>query len=158
MNTRQREATISDLEFSTFYLGEALFGISLLDIQEINKQSDITRVPQASDDIKGILNLRGRIVTMIDLGKKLGLDSLQKTKENRNIIVDSGGEYIGLMVDAISNVVTAKKTDLEPAPANISGVRGTCFVGVLKTETDLIGILNIDEILKENEAQNSAAA
>lgn len=143
------KTSTEDLEFSTFYVGGALCGIDILSIQEINKHFEITKVPQASDYVEGILNLRGRIVTIIDLGKKLGLDAVTQNKDNRNIIVNSEDEHIGLLVDSISDVVLAKKTDIEPAPSNMSGVKGKFFQGVLKTEKKLIGILNIDEVLKE---------
>jgi purine-binding chemotaxis protein CheW len=138
-----------DLEFSTFYVGGALCGINILNIQEINKHFEITKVPQSSDYIEGILNLRGRIVTIIDLVKKLSLAPVNKDNNNRNIIVNSEDEHIGLLVDAISDVVIAKSEDIEPAPSNIGGVKGKFFQGVLKTEKQLIGILNIDEVLKE---------
>lgn len=138
-----------NLQLSTFYLGETLFGIDLLDIQEINKHGDVTRIPQAPDYIEGILNLRGRIVTLFDLGIKLGLQAVQRTKGNRNIIVDSQGEYIGLMVDAVNDIVVADTRDIKPAPSNMNGVQGQCFNGILRTETELIGILDINEILNE---------
>jgi purine-binding chemotaxis protein CheW len=141
--------TSNDLEFSTFYVGGALCGINILNIQEINKHTDITKVPQSSNYIEGILNLRGRIVTIINLGKKLGLDLVSKHKDNRNIIVNSDDEHIGLLIDSISDVVLAQKDDIEPAPSNIGGVKGKFFQGVLKTEKNLIGILDIDEVLKE---------
>lgn len=143
------ETTSGDLEFSTFYVGGALCGINILNIQEINKHFEITQVPQASDFIEGILNLRGRIVTIIDLGKKLGLAPVNHDKDNRNIIVNSDDEHIGLLIDSISDVVIAKEEDIEPAPSNIGGVKGKFFQGVLKTEKQLIGILDIDEVLKE---------
>jgi purine-binding chemotaxis protein CheW len=147
------EATIDnsskDLEFSTFYVGGALCGINILNIQEINKHFEITKVPQASDYIEGILNLRGRIVTIIDLGQKLGLSPVKKDKGNRNIIVNSEDEHIGLLVDSISDVAIAKKESIEAAPSNIGGMQGKYFQGVLKTENSLIGILDIDEVLKE---------
>ncbi len=144
-----KEAAAQSLEFSTFYVGGALCGINILNIQEINKHFDITQVPQAADYVKGILNLRGRIVTIIDLGAKLGLEPVSETKDNRNIIVNSEDEHIGLLVDAIKDVVSARQDDIEPSPSNIGGVKGKFFQGVLKTEKDLIGILDIDEVLKE---------
>ena len=149
MTEKTVKTSSEDLEFSTFYVGGALCGINILNIQEINKHFEITQVPQASDYIEGILNLRGRIVTIIDLGKKLGLDPVNKDKDNRNLIVNSDDEHIGLLIDSISDVVIAKEDDIEPAPSNIGGVKGKFFQGVLKTEKQLIGILDIDEVLKE---------
>jgi len=144
-----KETTTQSFEFSTFYVGGALCGINILNIQEINKNCDITQVPQAADYVKGILNLRGRIVTIIDLGAKLGLETVTENKDNRNIIVNSEDEHIGLLVDAISDVVSAGQDEIEPSPSNIGGVKGKFFQGVIKTEKDLIGILDIDEVLKE---------
>jgi len=151
MTEMTKDNSSEDIEFATFYVGGALCGIDILNIQEINKNFEITKVPQAPDYIEGILNLRGRIVTIIDLGKKLGLEPVNKgqKKDNRNIIVNSDEEHIGLLVDAISDVVLTKKSTIESAPSNIGNVKGKFFQGVLKTETQLIGILDIDEVLKE---------
>lgn len=137
------------LELATFYVGEALCGIDILNIQEINKQTDVTVVPQSSDYVKGVLNLRGRIVSVIDLGKKIGLSPISVHKDNRNIIVDSQDEHIGLLVDRISDVLIADPLKVEEPPANIGGIQGKYFEGVFKTETSLIGILDIEEVLKE---------
>ncbi len=137
------------MELATFYVGSALCGIDILSIQEINKHFEVTTVPQSSDYVVGVLNLRGRIVTILDLGKKLGLSKINKSKDNKNIIVRSQDEHIGLLVDSISDVVQADKERIEQAPSNIGGVKGKYFQGVLKTETSLIGILNIEEVLKE---------
>ena len=108
MDENITDGSSEDLEFSTFYVGGALCGINILNIQEIIKHFVITKVPQSSDFIEGILNLRGRIVTIIDLGKKLGLVPVTKDKDNRNIIVNSEDEHIGLLIDASSDVVIAK--------------------------------------------------
>ncbi|HKK91230.1 MAG TPA: chemotaxis protein CheW [Desulfobacteraceae bacterium] len=137
------------MEMATFYVGKALCGIDILSIQEINKNFEMTSVPQSADYVVGVLNLRGRIVTILDLGKKLGLSQIQKGKDNRNIIVRFQDEHIGLLVDSISDVVAAEKDHIEQAPSNIGGVKGKFFHGVLKTEKSLIGILDIEEVLKE---------
>ena len=144
--TTTQDAT---MELATFYVGKALCGIDILNIQEINKHFEVTTVPQAADYIVGVLNLRGRIVTVLDLGKKLGLSEIKKTKSNRNIIIRSQDELIGLMVDSISDVVIADRGSIEHSPSNISGVKGKYFKGVLKTETSLIGILDVEEVLKD---------
>lgn len=143
------KAADSMLELATFYVGEALCGIDILNIQEINKHTEVTIVPQAPDYVRGVLNLRGKIVTIIDLGKKLGLDPVSKAKENRNIIVESNEEQIGLFVESISDVLTADPAKIEPPPSNIIGSQGRFFTGVFKTENKLIGILDIDKILSE---------
>ncbi len=139
----------TDMELATFYVGNSLYGIDIMNIQEINKHFEVTKVPQAPDYIVGVLNLRGKIVTILDIGKKIGLSHIERSKDNRNIIVQSQDEYIGLLVDSISDVVIADKSNLEPAPSNLGGLEGKFFKCILKTENNLIGILNIEEVLKD---------
>ena len=136
-----------NVELATFYVGDSLFGMDILKVQEINKHMEMTVVPQAPEYVTGILNLRGQIVTVIDLGQKLGLSSTELTDESRNIIVKSKDEYIGLLVDRISDVAVADWEKVEPPPANIGGVQGKYFEGVFKTENSLIGILDEEEVL-----------
>lgn len=137
----------TQLELATFYVGEALCGINILNIQEINKQFDFTTVPQSDEFVMGVLNLRGRIVTILDLGKKLGLSPVKKQKNNRNIIVNFYDEQIGLLVDSISDVIVADSDDLDPPPANLGGIQGSYFQNVVKTDRTLIGILDIEKVL-----------
>jgi purine-binding chemotaxis protein CheW len=137
------------VELASFYVGEALCGMDILKVQEINKLIEMTRVPQAPDYVLGILNLRGEIVTIIDLGKKLGLKSTEMSDKTRNIIVNSNGEHIGLMVEQISDVIPAEWEKVESPPANIGGVQGKYFTGVFKTENRLIGILDVEKVLEE---------
>jgi purine-binding chemotaxis protein CheW len=135
------------VELATFYVGNALCGMDILKVQEINKIMQMTKVPQAPDYVLGILNLRGQIVTILDLSKKLGLGETDISQDTRNIIVNSSGGHVGLLVRQISDVVEANMAKKEPPPANMSGIQGEFFTGVYKTETKLIGILDIDKVL-----------
>jgi purine-binding chemotaxis protein CheW len=137
------------VELATFYVGEALCGMDILNVQEINKLMDMTKVPQSPEYVTGILNLRGQIVTVIDLGKKLGLSSTDFSETTRNIIVNADSEYIGLLVSSISDVVNANWEKVEEPPANIGGVQGVFFKGVFKTKDRLIGILDVNKVLAD---------
>ena len=145
----QTEVHNDTVELASFFVGEALCGMDILKVQEINKLIEMTRVPQAPEYVLGILNLRGEIVTIIDLGKKLGLKSTELNHKTRNIIVNSNGEHIGLMVEQISDVIQAEWEKVEAPPANIGGVQGKYFTGVFKTEDRLIGILDVEKVLEE---------
>lgn len=135
------------VELATFYVGDALCGMDILKVQEINKLMQMTKVPQAPDYVVGILNLRGQIVTIIDLGLKLGLGATDLSADPRNIIVNTAGGAVGLLVRKISDVVSANMERREPAPANMRGIQGEYFTGVYKTDNNLIGILNVDKVL-----------
>ena len=135
------------IDLATFYVGDALCGMNILKVQEINKLTRMTKVPHAPDYVLGILNLRGQIVTIIDLGKKLGLGETGVGNDPRNIIVNSAGSYIGMLVRKIGDVVEADMTKKERPPANMRGIQGEFFTGVYKTQSHLIGILDIDKVL-----------
>lgn len=139
------------VELATFLVGDALCGMDILKIQEINKLIDMTSVPQAPSYVLGILNLRGQIITSIDLSKKLGLGVTNLTDDPRNIIVNSKGEHIGLLVKKISDVVQANKDKFEPPPSNMGGIQGEFFTGVYKTKDKLIGILDVEKVLRLEE-------
>jgi purine-binding chemotaxis protein CheW len=139
------------VELATFLVGDALCGMDILKIQEINKLIDMTSVPQAPSYVLGILNLRGQIITSIDLSKKLGLGETNLSNDPRNIIVNSKGEHIGLLVKKISDVVQANTDKFEPPPSNMGGIQGDFFTGVFKTKDKLIGILDIEKVLRIEE-------
>ena len=137
------------VELATFFVGDALCGMDILKVQEINKLIEMTKVPQSPEYVLGILNLRGEIITIIDLGKKLGLKSTEMSEKTRNIIVNSNGEHIGLLVEKISDVFQTKWEMVEAPPANIGGLQGKYFTGVFKSENRLIGILDVEKVLEE---------
>jgi purine-binding chemotaxis protein CheW len=147
----QQSTSKNIVELATFYIGDALCGMNILKVQEINKLMKMTKVPQAPDYVLGILNLRGQIVTIIDLGKKLGLGETDISLDPRNIIVNSSGSYVGLLVRKIGDVVEADMKKLEASPANMRGIQGEYFTGVYKTQSNLIGILDIDKVLSIDE-------
>jgi purine-binding chemotaxis protein CheW len=145
------KARAAQVELATFYLEDALFGMDILKVQEINKNMQRTKVPHAPEYVLGIINLRGRIVTIIDLGRKLGLDPSQLSEENRNIIVDCQDELTGLLVDRIADVVSVDSSKVLPPPTNVRGTQGRFFEGVFKTDNGLVAILNVEEVLRSEE-------
>jgi len=135
-------------ELCTFFCKNYQFGIDILKVHEINKQVTLTMVPQAPECVLGLMNLRGRIVTIIDLSKKLGLShNNNNEKETKIIIVYSQDEYIGLLVDQVGDVVHVAIEKIEPPPVNINGLVKKYLTGVLKTDNSLIGVLNVDAVL-----------
>ncbi len=135
------------LELATFTLGRARCGIDILQIQEINKIMQRTPVPQAPAYVVGVLNLRGKIVTIVDLCKKLGLGETETDEKSRNIIVNSLDGTAGMLVSNIGDVVVVEAASLAPPPANLGSIKDVYFSGVFKGDTELIGLLNIDKVL-----------
>jgi len=138
---------------STFLIQDTLFGIDTMKVQEVIRIGDVTPVHHAPEYIVGIINLRGRIVTILDLGRKLELFKLEIKPDSRIIIVEWQGEYVGFLVDGVSDVVDVERDKLGPPPSNVKGAQGRFFDGVYQSEgRRLISILNIESVLSEKES------
>ena len=99
----EQDATATELQLATFYVGDILLGVDIRQVQEINRQLGVTEVPHSSNFVRGVINLRGDVATVIDLRTILGLPSAEVTRESRNLIVHSQEESIGFLVDRISH-------------------------------------------------------
>lgn len=132
---------------STFYIGDTRWGINIINTQEVIKIPDITPVHNAPEYVEGIINLRGRIVTVISLCKKLKIPTNGIDHESRIIIVSDADEYIGLLVDSISDVVEVEHGALTPAPATIHGTKGSNFEGIYHHDHITISVLDLPKVL-----------
>jgi len=153
--TRESSAAVAiadGLEFSAFYVADLLIGVNILQVEEINRHVTLTPVPHAPECVRGVINLRGEVVTVMDLRTILGLPPGTISASTRNVVVNSRGEQIGLLVDRIADVVKAQSDAIEPTPANVSGVDGRFFKGVVKLEKELMVILDVDAALTSNTA------
>ena len=151
MSAPYRAETLTEL--ATFHVGEALCGLDIHHIEEIILLPPYTRVPQAPADVLGILNLRGQIVTIVDLARRIGLGTSVPTDQTRVIIINTPGGKVGLLVHRISDVVSVNLNEAEPAPANLRGIQGRYFTGACKREKALIGLLHLDRVLGHDEGK-----
>ncbi len=138
-------------QFVTFQIGDHLLGIDILRVREINRVLDITPVQHSQPYMRGLINLRGQIVTIFDLGVRLGLGPRKLTERSHNIILKP--DTVGLLADSIGDVVETREEDIEPPPANAGEIEGKFIEGVLKLETDLLVILSAGKLLEYKPVQ-----
>jgi len=143
----------TELQLATFYVGDILLGVDIRQVQEINRQLSVTDVPHSPDYVRGVINLRGDVATVLDLRTILGLPRADVTRESRNLIVQSQGESIGFLVDRISDILTVSSDQINSPPSNVDGMDGALFKGVYTLETELLIILDVDAALA---GENSA--
>jgi purine-binding chemotaxis protein CheW len=142
-----------DLEqMVTFNLGQEEFGVNILQVQEINRMVEITQVPQTEDYVEGIINLRGKVIPIINLRKKFGMADRENDNQTRIVVVDSGGEIVGMVVDGVSEVLRVQSESLENAPGMISGGQGSkvgaeYIQAIVKLEKRLLIYLNLENII-----------
>ncbi len=151
-NQKVETAADGELQLVVFAIGSEEFGVEIMNIQEIIRMTNITRIPQAPGYIKGIINLRGRIIVVINLNVIMGMESKEQDENTRIIVASIGETVMGFVVDSVSEVIRLQQKNVEPAPAAIAGRIGTELVrGVGKLDNRLLILLNLDKILGAKE-------
>jgi purine-binding chemotaxis protein CheW len=131
-------------QFCTFYLDGLLFGIDLQHVQEVIRFLQITRVPLAPDAVCGLLNLRGQIVTALDLRSRLGSPPRTGANDPMNVVVRSTDGAVSLMVDEIGEVVEVEEASFEKPPETLRGSVRCMILGVHKLNTRLMHVLDVE--------------
>ena len=139
------------VQLVTFKLGNEEFALDILKVQEINRMVEITKVPKAPDFVEGVINLRGRVIPIVDIRKKFHLNIKEATKETRIIVVNIMNKTIGLIVDSVSEVLRINSSTIQPPPPLIAGLDSDYIKGVGKLDERLIILLDIDKIFTTGE-------
>jgi purine-binding chemotaxis protein CheW len=141
--TNQQAVAAENKQYSTFVVDGYLFGVEVLEVQEVLRYQTITKVPLAPGVIEGLLNLRGQIVTAIDMRRRLQLAPRPEGRSPMNMVVrsDDGGA-VSLLVDEIGDVVEVEASQFEPVPDNIDAVKRELTTGVYKLPDRLLLVLN----------------
>jgi purine-binding chemotaxis protein CheW len=136
------------IDFVIFHIENIVCGIDILQVQEIKRLQGLTLVPRSPRYIRGVVNMRGQIVTAIDLRQRLDLDPLQFNMISLAIIVLHKDELIGLLVDEVDDVVRAESSSISAPPSNVCGVQRHFFNGILKLDETLVAILDKDKLIE----------
>ncbi|MDD4801505.1 MAG: chemotaxis protein CheW [Syntrophomonas sp.] len=127
------------------------YGVPITQVIEIIPVTTPTRLPQAPDFVEGIINLRGKIIPIIDIKKRFDMTSSILSSESRSVVVDVEGQTVGIMVDEVSEVLRLSMNSIEPPPALAGGITSEYLTGVGKLEDRLLILLDMNKILSEGE-------
>lgn len=156
--TAATAASASDRQFATFCVDQLLFGVEVLRVQEVLRYQEMTPVPRAADVIEGLINLRGQIVTAIDVRKRLGLRPRGTGRTPMNMVVRSDEGAVSLLVDEIGDVLDVEESAFEPVPDNVStGIRDLT-TGVYKLRERLLLILDTSKTIDVDPSGGRPAA
>ncbi len=147
------ELTGEEEQLVSFKLGKETFGIKVSQVREIGKVEDITKVPNMPEFIEGMMNLRGQITTVINLKKRFNIDSQSNdlASASRIIIAEIGDNQIGIMVDAVEDVLRVPRQSIVPPPKTLSFDLGSAYLmGICKLKDKLIMLLDIDRMIDIN--------
>lgn len=138
----------SSKQFVTMIIDGQLFGIPVLTVQDILRPQKITNIPLVSSEIMGTINLRGRIVTVINTRKRLGAADNDNSDSCMHVVVDNKGEQYSLVVDKVGEVLNLSLDDFESTPANLSSMWQDVSLGVYRLDKEIMVVLDIESMLK----------
>ena len=143
----ERKAAEATEHLATFFLGREEYGVDVRLVQEIIRVSEITPVPRAPEFIKGVINLRGRIIPVVDLKRKLALGEVEVARQSRIVVVKIKERLIGLLVDGASQVLKVPVSTIEAAPDEVTEIDATAVRGVAKLPGRLIILMDLTKTL-----------
>ncbi len=142
-----------DNQIVVFELGSEQFGVSIASVESIIKLQPVTRMPHAPEFVEGVTNLRGKVLPVVDLRRRFGMETAEADKNNRIIVVSVNGKEIGMVVDGVSEVLTVPAQAVEPAPSITATVNSAFITGIAKLEQRLVILLDLQKVLSVEEQE-----
>ena len=149
---------MAERQLVVFGLGDEEFGVDIIQVQEIVRLQEVTKIPNAPAFVEGIVNLRGKVIPLIDLRKRFGFANVEHDDESRIIVTSFNENLIGIIVDNVSEVIRLQEEQIEPPPNIVAGVGREYIQGVGKVEDRLVVLLELDRILNLDEKQALTSA
>ena len=132
-----------------FKLVHEKYGVDISVVYEIIRMQPITMVPEAPFFVEGIINLRGRVIPVVDMRKRFGLPSAEHDKDNRIMVLDSAGQCVGIIIDSITEVLRISSDAIEPPSSIISSTASDFLRGIAKNGNDMIILLDMEQVLQK---------
>lgn len=141
------------LQLVSFKIGNEEFGVDILNVHEINKMTQITKVPNAPEFVEGVINLRGRVIPIIDLRTRLGMEKKEQDKDTRIIVVEINKRTVGFIVDAVREVLRIPTSITEAPPDLVTGVNSEFIKSVGKLEDRLLILIDLEKVLSTTDQE-----
>ncbi len=140
-----------EIQLAVLVVGGEKFALDIMRIMEIQRSQTITRMPKVPDFLEGVINLRGAVIPVVDMRKRLELTVTPTSRKTRIVIANVGGKIVGLLVDEVSEVIRVARSDIGPAPALTRGIGSEYIMGVVKRKDELLLLLDFERILSTEE-------
>ena len=154
--SQQQDQKDQEIQWVTFRLDKEVYGIEVMQVQEVLRVTEITPVPGAPDYILGIINLRGNVVTVLDTRKRFGLPPKEIEDPSRIVIIESADQVVGMLVDSVAEVVYLRYSEIESSP-NVGNEESSRFIqGVHSRNDSLLILVDVNKLLTDDEWQDVA--
>src|SRR3954454_1026102 len=141
-----------------FELGAELYAVEIARVHEIIRLQSVTRVPRSPSFVEGVINLRGKVIPVVDLRRRFGLPSAEHTRAGRIVVVEIGDQVVGIVVDSVSEVLRVNSATVEPPSPVVAGVDSEYLHGIAKLTDRLVILLDLDRILPRAERRTLETA
>jgi purine-binding chemotaxis protein CheW len=141
----------AEQQLVVFQLGAELYGVEIARVHEIIRLQTVTRVPHAPAFVEGVINLRGKVIPVVDLRRRFGLPLAEHTRASRIVVVEIGDQVVGIVVDGVSEVLRVNNATIEPPSPVVAGVESDYLHGIAKLPDRLVILLNLDRVLARDE-------
>ncbi|MDD3598878.1 MAG: chemotaxis protein CheW [Bacillota bacterium] len=144
---------VDEIQLVVFELADESYGVEISRVQDINRMQEITEIPHAPESVVGVINLRGRVIPVVDLRTRFGMPGAEHTKSTRIVVVQMGEEPIGMIVDAVSQVLRIPTKVIEPPSPVLTSLDSRYLLGIAKLEDELVILLDLDYVLSKDEQE-----
>jgi len=149
--THETRAAGDERQLVVFQLGAELYGCDISRVHEIIRLQSVTRVPRAPAFVEGVINLRGKVIPVVDLRRRFGLPTAEHTRASRIVVVEIGDQVVGIVVDGVSEVLRVNSSIVEPPSPVVAGIDSEYLHGIAKLADRLVILLDLDRILARDE-------
>jgi len=143
--------TADERQLVVFQLGAELYGVEISRVHEIIRLQSVTRVPRSPAFVEGVINLRGKVIPVVDLRRRFGLPTADHTRASRIVVVEIGDQVVGIIVDGVSEVLRVSSLIVEPPSPFVAGIDSEYLHGIAKLPERLVILLDLDRILAKEE-------
>lgn len=157
-NKVKEQITGPQRQLVVFNLDTELYGLDIGSVREIIRLQEITDIPRTPDFVEGVINLRGKVIPVVDLRKRFGMDDVERDEDFRIVVVDVNGNEIGMIVDAVTEVSRVPENGIEPPSSVIAAQDADYLTGIAKTHNDMIILLDIGKLISFRDMQKLAEA
>jgi purine-binding chemotaxis protein CheW len=142
-----KDTTTAEKQMVLFELGSEIYGLDIATVHEIIRMQPITKVPKAPFYVEGVINLRGKVIPVIDMGKRFGLEKVERAKNNRIVVVNIQDTILGIIVDAVTEVLRIPTDSIEPVSDIITAANSDYLMGIAKLSDKMVILLELDKLL-----------
>ena len=147
-----KDTAVAEKQMVLFDLGSETYGLDIATVHEIIRMQPITKVPKAPACVEGVINLRGKVIPVIDLGRKFGLEKAERAKNNRIVVVNIQDTTLGIIVDAVTEVLRIPTDSIEPVSEIVTTGNSDYLLGIAKLSDKMVILLALEKLLSEDSA------